>query len=476
MNARRILRRPLQLVQAWINPPTSRAAPLDQSPEDGRSSERNRRAALTMAVGFASRTVGIVASLVSVPILLRYLGVEFYGVWLTIMAGSAWLALVQFGIAPSLVNRLSALDSGAPADRASLVSTAWWLEIVIAGAALIPLAVLYNLAPWHSLFNLPPGQMADDARAVTAIVWLGLAVSLPASLPAAVLRAAQEGYTVSILEMMGALARLAAIVVVVVVDAGVVALAIAYTLAGLSSSAAAAVYVFARRFRDALPSIRHVSLRVAGSLLSTGSGFTMIAVAAIVISYTDVIVITQVLGPASVPAYAIAYTLLQVFVGLEMLVLDAAWPGYVEAAARGDHRWIRTTHRRLTRLFLVGPCVFAIGLIVLGQPLIRVWAGADVVPPFSLLATLAVLAVVQAYQLPHGRLLTSLGHVRFNAGLGMLSAAINLPLSIILARQLGITGVALGTLIGYLVIGGFLVARARRTLAELAPETCAEGC
>jgi O-antigen/teichoic acid export membrane protein len=112
--------------------------------------------------------------------------------------------------------------------------------------------------------------------------------------------------------------------------------------------------------------------------------------------------------------------------------------------------------------------VFAIGLVTVGQAFINGWAGPEAVPPLSLLVVLGLIACTQAVLLPHGRVLTALGQVRRNTVLGMTGAAINLPLSIVLVQVLGVTGVALGTLVAYLLTGSLLVRDSTRAVRAIA--------
>jgi O-antigen/teichoic acid export membrane protein len=181
-----------------------------------------------------------------------------------------------------------------------------------------------------------------------------------------------------------------------------------------------------------------------------------------------VIVVSQVIGPEAVPTYSVAFALLTIFVSLEMVALDAAWPAFAEAAARHDRIWIEQTHRRLVRVFVATSVVFAIGLVTVGQAFINGWAGPEAVPPLSLLVVLGLIACTQAVVLPHGRVLTALGQVRRNTVLGMTGAAINLPLSIVLVQVLGVTGVALGTLVAYLLTGSLLVRDSTRAVRAIA--------
>jgi O-antigen/teichoic acid export membrane protein len=438
----------------------------DFTTETGRGNERNRRAALTSVAGIGSRVLSVAVSLITIPILLHYLGIQRFGIWLTVSAGATWLGLLQLGLGPSLLNRLSAI--GRTDDRAQrLVSTAWWLSILLGAAGLLPLVLLYAFASWSQIFNVAPGELATEARTLTATVWLTVAAGLPLSIPAMVLRARQEGYLANIFDVAATAARLLVLLVLVRIDAGMTGLAVGFAVMGIGIGVAAAALVFGIRNPGLRPSRTLFDRSQARSLLGEGVAFTGLGIAALVIMSADAIVITQVLGPAAVPPYAVPFSILTLFFGFELAMLDAVWPAYSESAARGDTGWLQSTHRALTRTLLLGSLIFGVLLVVVGPGALMLWAGPEIVPPMAVLVVFAIIAIVQAYEIPLGRILLALGHVRRYTLLGFLNAAVNLPVSIVLAPRIGITGVAIGTLAGYLVSGPFLLVWARRRLSQL---------
>jgi O-antigen/teichoic acid export membrane protein len=244
-------------------------------------------------------------------------------------------------------------------------------------------------------------------------------------------------------------------------------LAIAWVGPQLVIGMLSAAHLFVIRHPALRPSLSSVDGGAARALLGLGLSFSGISIAGLVISYTDNIVIIQVLDPASVPRYAITFAVVQLVVALEMSILDAAWPAYAEAASRRDVDWLVSAHRRITRLVVAIATFFAVALLLAGRAAVRIWAGPDGEPPDTLIVVFAALVVVQSVLLAHGRLLTAIGGVGANMRLGLLNAAINLPLSIVFARAFGLPGVALGTLVGYLAVGFLLIRRTRQELATL---------
>jgi O-antigen/teichoic acid export membrane protein len=434
----------------------------DTTSEEGRGRERERRVFLGSLTGVGARLVAAIASVISVPILLHYLGAERFGVWSTIVAGAAWLSLVQLGVAPTLLNRLSATIDEHTATR--LTATAWWLSLAIAVVAALAFLPLAGLVSWEAVFNVSSAEIASEAALAAAAFWLGVCAATLVSVPLAVIRAGQRVYLANLIEIATAILRVGLLVMLVLVGASMGWLALAFAASGVLAATVGTVLILRpwASFHLKPPVFDRAQ---AATLLRTGASFSGVSVAALLIMYTDVIVISQALGPSAVPAYAVPLSLLTLFLGLELAILDAAWPALNDAASRGDWSWLQRTHRRLVRLLIASAAVFAVLIVTAGTAIVDLWAGPLAVPPPALFVVFALIALVQALELPYGRILITLQRVRTYMLIGLASAAVNLALSIVLVRAYGIIGVAIATLIAYLALAPILIVLARSALS-----------
>lgn len=83
---------------------------FDVSTDAGRSDERHRRIALTSATGIGSRVIASVTMLVSLPLTVRYLGEERYGLWMTIGSLVSILGVTDLGLGYGVINRVAEAD------------------------------------------------------------------------------------------------------------------------------------------------------------------------------------------------------------------------------------------------------------------------------------------------------------------------------------------------------------------------------
>src|ERR1700752_2669556 len=70
---------------------------------------RSRYGRILQAVwsGGVARVVSSGIALISLPLAVRYLGAERYGVWATITATAVWINLLDLGVANTLTNEIS---------------------------------------------------------------------------------------------------------------------------------------------------------------------------------------------------------------------------------------------------------------------------------------------------------------------------------------------------------------------------------
>ena len=124
-------------------------APFASSTDEGRSRERYRRVGLTFLATVAGRGAAAVVALVSVPVMLRYLGAERYGLWAAL--SSAWAALLfaDLGIGNGLLSVL-AEDAGRDDHEAAQthVSSAFVALVVVALALGAAFALVHPAVPW----------------------------------------------------------------------------------------------------------------------------------------------------------------------------------------------------------------------------------------------------------------------------------------------------------------------------------------
>ena len=414
---------------------------------------RYRRIFSAVWSGAAARLLSAGLTLVSLPLAVRYLGAERYGVWATITSTVVWINLLDLGIASTLTNHISrafALNDKTSAARYftnALVLTAG--VSVVAGAVFV---LVFQLINWIALFNVSaavrPQEVTFTAAAAAALMLLGL----PCNLAGKLLAGYQELHRNNFAMCAGAVASVLGLAMGIVLRVSMPVLFVmsAGCLTFASLATLLVTLIWAKPWLLPRPSL--VDRLAIKELLSSGSPFFLIQMAGVVVFSSDNLVVSHYLGAAEVTPYSVTWRLVGLAGLLQSLIFPALWPAYAEAYARRDYGWIRRTFSLTMKATVVLNLACAVVLMLFGRTLIRVWAGPAAVPTGYLLLAMGVWALISGFMSVESCLLAALNRTREQAVLSIIAAVVNIVLSIALVRHIGSLGVIGGSILSYLLV------------------------
>lgn len=428
-----------------------RLQPFDAASPVDRSRERYRRILLSGMSSFANTGLVFALGLISIPLTLHYLGTERYGLWITMASVAAMLNVADLGIGSGLVTALSTAHGRDDRREAqALVSTAFALLLCISAALGLAFFLASPFIPFARLYNVPAGLAGEARLASTALFTLFL-IGLPAGLSLRVQAAHQEGLAASSASMAAGALCFALLLAAVWRHAGLPVLVLVLGGVPTLSSLLSILQLSSPRWRWLLPRWGAVHRGAARRLLALGFSFVLMQVAATVAFTSDNLILAQLLGPAAVATYSVATKVFSVVAVVLQLGLMPLWPAYAEALARGDVHWARAALRRSTRLSLLVSAAASLGLLLAGDTLIRLWVGASLLPPPSLMLALAAWAVTAAVGNSISMFLNGAGWLTSQAVVALVVAALALAGKVWLTPHLGVAGVVWATEIAYLV-------------------------
>ncbi len=403
--------------------------------------------------GAAARLLSAGLTLLSLPLAVRYLGAERYGIWATITTTVVWINLLDLGIANTLSNSISrayALDDKISAARyftnALLVSAS---IATIAGGAF---AIVWGRVDWMNLFNVSANVSASEVRDTVAVAAALMLLGLPCNLGAKLLAGYQELHRNNYAVCAGAVASVVGLVLGIALGVSMPVLFVMSVGCLTFASLANLVLVIAWSKPWLVPRRALIDSSTSRELFRSGSSFFLIQVAAVVVFSSDNIVVSHYLGAAEVTPYSVTWRLVGLAAVLQSLIFPALWPAYSEAYAKRDYGWIRRTFSLImTCTVALNLCCVAV-LVVFGRVLIRLWAGPAAVPAFSLLLAMGVWVLINGFMNVESCLLAALNRTREQAFLSIVAAVVNIALSITLVRHIGSVGVIGGTILSYVFV------------------------
>ena len=414
---------------------------------------RGGRIAAAASSGAAARVLSSLLTLVSLPMAVRYLGADRFGVWATITSTVVLLNLLDLGIASTLTNHVArAYALGDKPYAARCTTNALALTALLAGIAGLAFTGLWPRIDWMSLFNVaasvPRSEVNDTVAVAAGLMLLGL----PAALGSKVFAGYQEVHLNNLVVAMGTVANLLGLLAGIALNVSMpVLLVMSAGCVTLCNFGALMVTLLV--YKPWLrPRMELLDRSMVSELLASGSAFFLIQIGGAVVFSSDNLVVSHYLGAAQVTPYAVTWRLVALTAALQSLIFPALWPAYAEAYARRDYAWMRRAFRLTLRGTLTFNVAYAVLLVVTGKTVIRWWAGAAAVPSSALLAAMALWAVISGFMTVESCLLAAVNRTREQGVLSLVAAAVNLGLSIVLVQRVGSVGVIAGTILSYLLV------------------------
>lgn len=384
------------------------------------------------------------------PFVVHSLGNEAYGVWALLGSVVGYLGILDLGVRGAVTRYVANHHAAARHDEAGRILSAALLLFSVLGLTGVALAIGFALFGLPA-FDLPP-DLAGVARTVLVIGGVNLAVSLVSGVFGGAVVGVHRFDVVNALGVTIAIVR--AVVVVLCLRAGGGLEALALIQLATSTASGVALALASRRvypqLRMGLRRWRREHLR---TLVSFGAASSLLQIAYMIMYHTDMVLIGAMLPVSAVTFFVIAVNLIdyarQLVGGISRTMTPLV--GALDGADRLEQiQQAMLTGARLATLVL-GPVLVA--FVIRGETFIGLWMGPEYAAPSG--AVLAVLAIARfpaaGYQVCTSTLM-GLNRHRGLVPATLLEALANVALSYVLIGPLGITGVAIGTLLPRYVV------------------------
>lgn len=410
--------------------------------------DRTRTVKYHISLSFLYKVLTTIFSYILVPFMINYLGVEKYGIWVTIFSIFFWVSLFDIGLGNGLRNKLAeAIAINNIKLAKTYISTAFFAIGIIAIFLSVVLLSILPFVPWNKIFNTTSISNIVLMR-VVFIVGFCFLLNFVLSLGNSMLYAYQEASLVSLSPLLLNIFTFFGIYFLMHRTSGnLLYLSICYGLSMLMSNILLILYFFCKH-NDIMPSKKYIDLEKIKDIAYLGIKFFIIQVAVFIIFATDNMIITQVLGPRQVTLYNVIFKLFSIIVVGHGIIISPLWSAYTHAYKKKDFKWIKNVLRNLNILMLfVVILVFLI--IVFAKKIINIWIGNSIVVPNSLTVLMGVYVIIVVWNNIYAYFVNGIGRIKPQMYSAIIAGLINIPISIYFAKylEMGISGVILGTIV-----------------------------
>ena len=384
------------------------------------------------------------------PFIVHRLGNVAYGVWVLTVSTIAYLSILDLGLAGSVIRFVSKGHATQDHQGASeSLSAVLWVRLQIGALILVLSGGLAAVFPL--LFKVPP-ELALDAREAILVIGVTTTISMSFGVFNSVLSALNRFDLRSYVSLIQLAVRVIGVVAVLRAGHGIVAIAFCELTAAVVGNGLL-VYLVRRIYPELSIRLTKPRWGVLRKIWSYSFYVFLTSVAVQLVYQTDNMVVGAFVSASAVTFYSIGNSLCrytqQIIGAMTMTFLPAA--STYEAA--GDSSRLRALYYNGTRATMALSLPIVITLILRGGSFIGVWMG----PQYSKTSgtVLAILATSLLFSLPNvtaASIAYGVEKHQTQAKWAVAEGIVNLTLSIVLARWIGIYGVAIGTLVPSLVV------------------------
>lgn len=395
------------------------------------------------------RGYALILSFLIVPKLLGVLGDYKYGVWITVFSILSWVNLLDIGIGNGLRNKLTIAVANHKTDEAkALVSTAYFsLGTIILIFCLLFLFPL-KFVEWESVLNIQE-NLNIDALTLVGVCVIMSAIQLGLRLINTIFLALQFPV---IPDMINVISNTIILFALFVFDdffsGNLIKIGVLFTFTPMCILSVASVIFFKRSHQSITPSITCYDPSLVKSIFNLGIQYFMIQISLIIILQTDSLIISNVMSPDKVTPYNILFKYFSIITVAMSVLMTPLWGAYTEAVANDDLKWVRTSVKKQLLIIPIA-VVIIIAMIYSFEFISLIWLGKEFeeigLPLLLLFGLQSVFIVLNNIT---STILNALSKVRLSMFLVMISAILNIPLSVYFSStlQMGLNGIILGTL------------------------------
>lgn len=329
------------------------------------------------------KIIGLLTSLLIVPVTIDYLNNEVYGIWMTMSSILYWISTFDIGLGNGMRNYLTECLSKNDYDTGCkyITTTFIYLGLIALLIFLVTLAPMF-LLNFNKIFN----TYAITNHALRDAMFVALVFTL-------------FNFVLKNVGLIFVALQKYAINDLLIVSANVISLGIIYLLTKCTqgsllyvilvyTSISTLVYIIAaipvfKKYPALRPRLSAFAPSIGKRIVTLGLGFFIIQITSCLVIFGAAnLFITQFCGPSEVTVYNIAYKFFYLLVIAYTIILSPMWNAYTDASTKGDWLWIRKNFNRALQMWCV-TIVVGLVMLVISPIFFQLWVGEKVTVPLS---------------------------------------------------------------------------------------------
>jgi O-antigen/teichoic acid export membrane protein len=411
--------------------------------ETSESMANTKRFVLNVMMNWVAMAIAMIVPFFLTPFVIRSLGVTAYGIWILAVSTVSYLNILDMGLRSAVIRFVSkAVAQQKLEDATSAIGAALWVRVLISAAVAL-LSIALAVAFPH-LFKIPP-DLQRAAQITVLMCALGVAISLISGVFGAVLAADHRFDALSSISAVQTLARATGVVLILRSGHGLVSLAY-WELAVAAVGGLATCVIALKIFPPSRVKIARPDMALLKTIWSYSLTTFIFIIAVQIIINTDNLVVGAFISVGMVAFYSIGGSLMTYSSQVVSAMSTTFTPMASALEAGGKSEKLQNLLLRGTQATLGIALPISLALLFRGKTFIGLWMG----PKYSEISgtILQILIISQFFGIADstaGSVMMAIDKHKPVAKWAVIEAVLNLSLTVVLVKMIGIYGVAWGT-------------------------------
>jgi len=387
--------------------------------------------------------IQMIIPLLLLPLMVKNLGNELYGLWILFTTIIAYLGISGFGFGTTFIKEVSKSDNTHILNTYFNTTLMFYLLISL---ILIPINI-YIYVNLENLFLIDQIYVLEAKRVYVLFV-LTFYVNFLSSLLGSLLFAKNLLYLQNYLSIIISISSFVSMYVALYFGYSIITLGLINLFFSLCSMLL--LYLIVKRKVTFELSWKHFDMHTLKQMFHPSIHYFFITASAMIILYSDNIIISSFIGLSSLTLFYIAYKVVSIPQNLLFKIVDVAIPDISKMYEKKQYKQIIKLHNKMLVISLIMG-IFGFGFLhVYGLDLIGWWVGEERIINTNVFHVFIYFAIIHAGVHVSAVFLVAMGEHTKTSYMTMVDASLNIIISIVLLQYYGLLGIALGTLIAHL--------------------------
>ena len=416
--------------------------------------------------------LSMIITFASVPVILKFVSYEIYGVYLALTSSFALINIMDIGLGDGLRNKFAESRTTGDTEMAkAYVSTTYFTNFVLTTIIVVSYFILEPFVNWNNFLNISTPY--NDLKLVARILIIATAIKFFLQAILNMLKGDQKYITFSVI---GFSLNLVSILLVFLlyklnIEGNLIYLVGAFFVIPNLILLGVNIVYFSKSYAEFSPNFRHIKKTILKSLSSLSLKFFMVNIMGVIALQSINIIVIRYFDPALVVDFNLLFKYYFLVISISFILFNPIWSTFTEAVVKKDLQWTKRLLKRSLQISVMLSLILPF-MIIFSNDFISLWSGHLFTSSITLNILFGIWVVLNIVSEPYKMLLKGSGELNSYVVVSVLFTLIQLLISLVLIEvfDFALTAILLGCVLSQSLYLGFFYVKSKNILSNFKGE------